>query len=95
MAAETFRFESSWLKGGEQTLERDGSDHGLSLDSLDHNPTSPYEPSPVLFHKVEHDRSILALAVIDSNLFAGTQGGEVVVSRKLRFGTGTSTKFDS
>ncbi|KAI9811531.1 MAG: hypothetical protein M1832_000874 [Thelocarpon impressellum] len=35
--------------------------------------------SPTLFHRVQHNRSILSLAVSDSCLFAGTQGGEILV----------------
>ncbi|KAL8995436.1 MAG: hypothetical protein Q9188_006815 [Gyalolechia gomerana] len=36
--------------------------------------------SPTLFHKVKNDKSILALAVYDSRLFAGTQAGEILVN---------------
>ncbi|KAL9604663.1 MAG: hypothetical protein Q9219_000383 [cf. Caloplaca sp. 3 TL-2023] len=36
-------------------------------------------PKPTLFHKVKNERSILALAVSDSRLFAGTQSGEILV----------------
>ncbi|KAL8839183.1 MAG: hypothetical protein Q9170_001832 [Blastenia crenularia] len=35
--------------------------------------------SPTLFHKVKNERSILALAICDSKLFAGTQSGEILV----------------
>ncbi|KAL8736805.1 MAG: hypothetical protein Q9166_000171 [cf. Caloplaca sp. 2 TL-2023] len=35
--------------------------------------------SPTLFHKVKNERSILALAVADARLFAGTQSGEILV----------------
>ncbi|KAL8974109.1 MAG: hypothetical protein Q9197_001651 [Variospora fuerteventurae] len=34
---------------------------------------------PALFHKIKNERSILALAVSDSRLFAGTQAGEILV----------------
>ncbi|KAL8920673.1 MAG: hypothetical protein Q9208_006155 [Pyrenodesmia sp. 3 TL-2023] len=37
------------------------------------------EDKPTLFHKVKNERSILALAVSDSRLFAGTQAGEILV----------------
>lgn len=40
---------------------------------------------PVLFHKIKNERSILALAVSDSRLFAGTQAGEILVSLLRRF----------
>lgn len=36
-------------------------------------------PEPILFHKVKNQKSILALAVSDSRLYAGTQGGELLV----------------
>ncbi|KAF2030462.1 glutathione degradosome [Setomelanomma holmii] len=34
---------------------------------------------PVLAHRMKHDKSILALAVSSQYLFAGTQGGEILV----------------
>lgn len=36
-------------------------------------------PEPTLFHKVKNQKSILALAVSGSRLYAGTQGGELLV----------------
>ena len=35
---------------------------------------------PTLFHKVKNQKSILALVVSDSKIYAGTQGGEILVS---------------
>ena len=35
---------------------------------------------PTLFHKVKNERSILALAVSEARLFAGTQSGDILVS---------------
>lgn len=35
--------------------------------------------SPALFHKVKSQRSILAVAVSESELYAGTEEGEVLV----------------
>jgi di- and tripeptidase len=35
--------------------------------------------APALSHRMRHDKSILALAVSSSSLFAGTQGGEILV----------------
>lgn len=40
-------------------------------------------PSPTLFHKVKNERSILALAVSDTKLFAGTQSGEILVNMQM------------
>ena len=34
---------------------------------------------PALFHKVKDKKSILAIIVSDSKIFAGTQGGELLV----------------
>ena len=34
---------------------------------------------PILFHKVKNQRSILSLIVSDGKIFAGTQGGEILV----------------
>jgi di- and tripeptidase len=36
-------------------------------------------PTPTLFHKVKDQRSILALLVSDSRIFAGTQCGDILV----------------
>jgi hypothetical protein len=35
---------------------------------------------PTLAHRMVHDKSILALAVSAQYIFAGTQGGEILVS---------------
>jgi len=34
---------------------------------------------PLLFHKVKNRKSILAIVISDSKIFAGTQGGEILV----------------
>ena len=36
--------------------------------------------TPALSHRMKHDKSILALAVSSQYIFAGTQGGEILVS---------------
>ena len=36
--------------------------------------------TPVLAHKLRHNKSILALAYSADTLFAGTEGGEILVS---------------
>lgn len=43
----------------------DGEDHPLN--------------EPLLFHKVKNQKSILAIVISDSKIFAGTQGGEILV----------------
>lgn len=35
--------------------------------------------TPGLSHRMKHDKSILALAVSSSSIYAGTQGGEILV----------------
>lgn len=35
--------------------------------------------TPALSHRMKHDKSILALAVSSQCIFAGTQGGEILV----------------
>lgn len=42
-------------------------------------PTSLNATSPTLFHKIQNQRSILALLVSDSRLYAGTQRGDLLV----------------
>lgn len=37
--------------------------------------------TPTLVHRMKHDKSILALAVSSQHIFAGTQGGEILVWR--------------
>ena len=34
---------------------------------------------PSLLHRIQNSKSILALAVSNSNIYAGTQGGEILV----------------
>ncbi|CAL8578828.1 hypothetical protein XPA_004601 [Xanthoria parietina] len=49
-----------------------GSHHMAKVDSRAREP-------PVLFHKVNNESSIIALAVSEARLFAGTQSGEILV----------------
>lgn len=35
--------------------------------------------SPTLSHRMKHDKSILTLSVSSEHIFAGTQGGEILV----------------
>lgn len=42
-------------------------------------PFPPAHPTPTLAHRMKHDKSILALAVSSQYIFAGTQGGEILV----------------
>lgn len=59
--------------------DRGESDTGVAT-STGQNKKSPVNIlEPTLFHKVKNQKSILALAVSDSKLYAGTQGGELLV----------------
>lgn len=40
---------------------------------------------PVLAHRMKHDKSILALVVSSRYIFAGTQGGEILVRTSTSF----------
>ena len=42
--------------------------------------SASYGPTPKLYHKVKNQKSILTLVVSDSKIYAGTQGGEILVS---------------
>ena len=54
------------------------------MDSNGAEKTAPYANSktPALTHRMKHDKSILALAVSSQYIFAGTQGGEILVRGK-------------
>jgi di- and tripeptidase len=39
----------------------------------------PLHKTPVLAHRMKHDKSILALVVSSQYIWAGTQGGEILV----------------
>lgn len=58
------------------------SDTAAEISGLDgtQTPRTANRSSPALLHTVKNQRSILALVVSDSNIYAGTQGGELLVS---------------
>lgn len=39
--------------------------------------------TPTLSHKLKHNKSILAIAVSGNSLYAGTEGGEILVGISL------------
>lgn len=41
--------------------------------------SKPTNKMPVVSHRMKHDKSILALVVSSQYIFAGTQGGEILV----------------
>lgn len=64
------------------------TDRGLCIpasqdDTTDvdgHRPQSAARgPQPELFHKLRTQRSILALVIADTRIYAGTQGGDILV----------------
>ena len=58
----------------------DESDAATDVETFGNAPiTSPINPNPSLFHKIKNQNSILALLVSDSKIFAGTQGGDLLV----------------
>lgn len=62
-----------------QTSVQDDEHHELVADrSTPGMITSSKESPPELFHRVQHDSSILALAVSDKYIYAGTQEGEIL-----------------
>ena len=65
-------------------FDTDGSDADGSKPDLhqkSHGLQVENSTSPVLLHKVKDTCSILSLIVNDGRIFAGTQGGEILVHR--------------
>lgn len=60
---------------------RDDSDINQSGDFNDGIPSNNASTGmqPALFHKIKNQKSILAVAVSHSHIYAGTQGGELLV----------------
>lgn len=52
-----------------------------ALKDPDQSPKDAVKPAPSLFHRVRHNKSILAIAVSEQFVFAGSQDGEILVSR--------------
>lgn len=63
----------------EETLDTNASDDGDHEITAERHMTNGVRQSPPeLFHRVQHDSSILALAVSDKYIYAGTQDGEIL-----------------
>ena len=56
------------------------SQNGNNMDAK--SSSGPGGTAPLLSHRMKHDKSILALAVSSHYIFAGTQGGEILVGRE-------------
>lgn len=54
----------------------------MDTNGADQAPPNPNR-TPALSHRMKHDKSILALAVSAQYIFAGTQGGEILVGQAL------------
>ena len=67
------RSNGSGLQNGSRLRSRFGAVGGAKSEGTD-------AMTPVLAHKLKHNKSILALAVSSDTLFAGTEGGEILVS---------------
>lgn len=60
-------------------------EHDAAMDSHSHPDAVPSDGrTPSLVHRMKHDKSILALAVSSQHIFAGTQGGEILVRWSMR-----------
>lgn len=57
--------------------------HDIAMDTDGTHKAAAHSPTmPVLSHRMKHDKSILALAVSTEYIFAGTQGGEILVKEQ-------------
>ena len=64
------------------TAESKENGKGMTLEDADLPPAELRSSTcPQLFQRLRHNKSILALAISDDNIFAGTQGGEIIVRR--------------
>jgi di- and tripeptidase len=54
--------------------------HGAAESNGADKTAAAISKTPVLAHRMKHDKSILALVVSSQYIFAGTQGGEILVS---------------
>ena len=66
---------------GKSGSDNDESDAATDLEGHDAPPQtqSSSAATPTLFHKIQNQRSILALVVSESKLYAGTQNGHLLV----------------
>lgn len=60
---------------GDSDINTNGDHNGITATSASN------DTQPSLFHKIKNQKSILALALSDSRIYAGTQGGDLLVRR--------------
>ena len=58
---------------GDSDIDEKGDRNGLTFNS------ASIGTQPSLFHKIKSQKSILAIALSDSRIYAGTQGGDLLV----------------
>lgn len=58
---------------GDSDINTSGDHNGIASNS------ASIGRQPSLFHKIKNEKSILAVAVSDSRIYAGTQGGDLLV----------------
>lgn len=58
---------------GDSDINANGHHNGIASNS------ASIGTQPTLFHKIKNQKSILAIAVSDSRIYAGTQGGDLLV----------------
>ena len=70
---------------GKNGSDNDESDAATDVEGHGGAP-SPHlnATNPILFHKIKNQRSILALLISDSKLFAGTQNGDLLVRTSIK-----------
>ncbi|KAI9651590.1 MAG: hypothetical protein M1829_002598 [Trizodia sp. TS-e1964] len=66
------------LMAGNEHAETEASAHISSRITADHE-DSDTGVAPDRSHRIQHSKSILTLVVSDQNIFAGTQGGEILI----------------
>lgn len=72
------------LDNGDDQVQIDADRGGADTAIGQNGKAGMSGPEPTLFHKVKNQKSILALAVSDSRLYAGTQGGELLVRQSAQ-----------
>jgi di- and tripeptidase len=71
---------NSRIEDSLDAITSDDGDRDILADRTGANSASSAKGAPPeLFHRVQHDSSILALAVSDQYIYAGTQDGEILV----------------
>jgi tRNA 2-selenouridine synthase SelU len=65
----------------DEAINADGFSSDTHGEAGRHNGTGEDQTlnEPLLFHKVKNQKSILAIVISESKIFAGTQGGGILV----------------